>query len=296
MPDLPDVAADLAAIAKYHTVLPVPPLIDIVTSADVNHEIAKLETAVDAIYIATHGDVGRILLSNDSYVGTDDLAYFLRQSGATLCILNVCQAESLAYRVFYAAQVDVMYAKFPIADREASIWIVRMSRALYDNEGYAEAFKQAGDAGGRYGFLSAKGVVVPNTPGGAIDRLTQQVYSLETALTVQIKVLEERSRAQDALVQQLVVNNAGTQKLIETLERSNSLNQQQLVDQARNAADLKENAAKLEGKLTELALRVDNLRVPSVASPGEGRLQIVISLLMFLLVAFGLWYLGRGGG
>lgn len=288
MPDLPDVAEDLAAIAKYHTVLPVPPLIDIVTSADVNHEIAKLETAVDAIYIATHGDVGRILLSNDSYVGTDDLAYFIRQSGATLCILNVCQAESLAYRVFYAAQVDVMYAKFPIADREASIWIVRMSRALYDNEGYAEAFKQAGNAGGRYGFLSVREGVMPNTPGGAIDRLTEQVYRLDTSLTVQIKVLEERSRATDALVKQLIENGNATQRLIETLDRSNSLNQQQLVDQARNAADLKE-------KLTELSQRVDNLRVTNPIVPGEGRLQLIVNILLVGLVAFGLWWLSGGG-
>lgn len=208
MDDLPDVDTELASIAQWHTITC--SLVGYVTSADVEHEAAKLNRSdpVDVLLFSTHGDVGGVRLSNNDYMDASDIASVIRLSGAKLCILNVCRADNLAYRLFYLTQCDIIYCRADVMDKDAATYMSRLSRALAETDIIAEAYKRAGDARGQYKLLNVGEAMTLNKQDGnqiyelklEIGLLKQRVDNLEKKIADMDRKIDDISSAVSELV------------------------------------------------------------------------------------------------
>ncbi len=174
--DLPNIDAELATIAANHEIVPDPPLTGYVTAEDVAHETNK--HTCDAIIFACHGDDLGLTLS-DGHCHANLITQFVRNSEAGLCVLNACNSERLAQRIYAHCNVSVIYARTQIDDAEAMLYMVTLSKALAVTDDYAEAYRRAGSQGGRYRIMEAKEM----TGSGAIAELAREVNELAKTVT-----------------------------------------------------------------------------------------------------------------
>lgn len=209
-PELINIDSEIAAIAEYHEIIPDPHLVGFVTGRDVQHEALKSANRCDVVLFSTHGDVNGILVSNNEYINAEDVSAYIRQLGATLCILNICDSEQLAYRIFYMTKCDVIYCRVKVEDREASMYAGRLAKALYDAETTAEAYSKAGNARGKYELLNVDKALSDKTVSdiaAQIDRLTQAVSRLEASAQEQKQLRdkwEELMHQRETLTQQRI--------------------------------------------------------------------------------------------
>lgn len=264
---LPDVDAELASIATAHVIVPDPPLIGYVTAQDVAHEAAR--NPCDVIIWMCHGDDTGLTLSNNEQIDSDLVIQFVRTSKASLCVFNACWSERLARRVFVACQIDVIYARRAVPDRDAALYMTALSDALANSDTYADAYRQAGSQGGTYKHLS-RNDDMSNLPGGIsalLDKLAQEVYALKSTLTAEVKILEQRNVATDRLIEKLSTNSETTQKLVNALEIH----------------------------VEEIRKQFDALRVYAPMSQQQGQRQLIAMYLLVIIVAAGVYLLSRGG-
>lgn len=187
IPDLIEVDDELNFISDKFIIYPQPPLRGIVTAADVEHETQRHHA--DVLFIASHNDTNNGIVVSDGYIAEDEIAAWVKQIGATLLILSVCNGAKIAKRVHRATGCGVLFCRIDVADREATLYTARFINALVRCKTYKEAYAFAGNAGGRFVLLE------PKMMQGAISELTEQLKALGTAVTdLRIEMAELKAK------------------------------------------------------------------------------------------------------
>jgi len=115
----------------------------------------------DILYFAGHGDEKSIMLSDGDTLSPEDVAQLARQAGTTLCFFSSCRSSRFASYVIRHGVRFAIYTNVDLPDRDA--WklpsaffgILQESKGLGRSLDYIEAFKQADNGDGVYGFAMA---------------------------------------------------------------------------------------------------------------------------------------------
>jgi len=182
--DLAAVDAEIAAIAAHHNVMPEPPLIGYVTDMDISNVVSRYRC--DVFCWSTHASKDAIQLSDGYILDADTSAQFVRASGASLCIFNVCLGERFAQRVAYLCDCDVVYTPQEIDDRQAALYMSQLAAAIARHKIYYEAYQAAGSHGGQYKYIHAKESVTRGRidNSATIAKLEAQNSLLKTSVTM----------------------------------------------------------------------------------------------------------------
>jgi hypothetical protein len=210
--NLPDVDAELAAIAADHVIVPDPPLVGYVTAHDIAHEVSR--NPCDVILWMCHGDDTGLVLSDNEHIDSDLVIQFVRTSKANLCVLNACWSERLARRVFVACQIDVIYARKEVEDKRAALYMSALSDALANADTYAEAYQQAGSQSGTYKYLA----VEMNNSSGQVQGLTTEIQRLSFAISANSELQVERNRLLQQQIDSMRLEVNELRRVVEALE------------------------------------------------------------------------------
>lgn len=172
IPDLIEVEDELNFITDRFASYPQPPLRGIVTASDIEHETQRHHA--DVLFIASHNEQNGGIVVSDGHIAEDEIAAWVKQLGASLLILSVCNGATIAKRVHRATGCNVLFCRVDVADREAMLYTARFVNALARCDSYKEAYAFAGNAHGRFVLLESKMMQ------GALSELTQQIKNLNT--------------------------------------------------------------------------------------------------------------------
>lgn len=176
-PDLPNVAAELAAVSnQHHTVR----LVGTVRDNDIAQ--AVYEGPYNIIWFATHGTPEGIVLS-DGLLSIEGVGQYVRTSGAKLCVLNTCNSEQVALSLIATGGADMICTIGAIDDHDAARLAILLASELTRQADPYEAYLRVRPEGGSYRYYKAG----PAAPRGRwsdqddrLDDLIKTVYHLDT--------------------------------------------------------------------------------------------------------------------
>lgn len=169
-PDLPNVGAEVAAIAQQHEVVA---LTGIVRDRDI--AAAVQEGPYDVIWFASHGDQHGVLLS-DGVLGIAGAGQYVRASEADLCVLNTCDSEQVALAMVAATPASMICTLGDVDDRDAQRFGLLLAGALLEHNDYRIAYDQVAPVGGKYRFLTARMRSLHR--GEQTSELVRQMYGI----------------------------------------------------------------------------------------------------------------------
>lgn len=149
-PDLPEVAAEVAALAQQHEVVA---LTGVVRDRDV--AAAVQEGTYDVIWFASHGDDQGVLLS-DGVLDIAGVGQYVRASGAELCVLNTCDSELVALAMIAGSDAHLICTIGAVEDADAQRFGLLLARALAEQDDFRAAYEQVAPVGGKYRYLTAR--------------------------------------------------------------------------------------------------------------------------------------------
>jgi CHAT domain len=166
-PDLPEVLAEVAAIAQQHDVVA---LTGVVRDRDI--AAAVQEGPYDVIWFASHGDEQGVLLS-DGVLDIAGVGQYVRASGADLCVLNTCDSETVALAMIAGSDAHLICTISEVEDGDAQRFGLLLARALAEQSDYKAAYEQVAPVGGKYRYLTARTRSMPR-----VDRVGEMVDQL----------------------------------------------------------------------------------------------------------------------
>lgn len=147
--DLPNVAAEIAAISRHHdaTILS-----GMVRDSDI--ALAVEENDYDVLWWLTHGDKDGVVLS-DGHLSAAGVGQYVRSSNARLNILNTCDSEQVALRIVAAGQADMVCTIGAVDNQDAIRIGMLLAPALSELSDTYAAYKAVAPTGGQYRYLKA---------------------------------------------------------------------------------------------------------------------------------------------
>lgn len=146
-PDLPNVAAETAAIRQNHEVVA---LLGPVRDADIARAVQN--GPYDIIWFATHGNEGGVLLS-DGLLSIDGVGQYARH--AALCVLNTCSSENVAISIISGGDTDMICTIGDVRDTDAQRFGILLSGELTRYDDFHDAYLRARPEGGKYRYYRA---------------------------------------------------------------------------------------------------------------------------------------------
>jgi hypothetical protein len=147
--DLPNVAAEVAAVAGHHEAVVLP---GVVRDRDI---AAAIEAGpYDVVWFASHGSSQGILLS-DGLLSIDGVGQYVRTAAAGLCVLNSCESEEVALAIMATTHADTICTIAEVQDRDASRLAILLARELARTPDYQEAYELVRPASGKYRYYRA---------------------------------------------------------------------------------------------------------------------------------------------
>lgn len=179
-PDLPNVAAEVAAVAAHHETVV---LTGVVRDADVARAIE--EGPYDVIWFASHGLESGIQLS-DGLLSIDGCGQYVRASEAGLCVLNTCESELVALSIVATTDANTICTIADVYDRDASRLGILLARELGRTDDYHDAYQQVRPANGNYRYYQAghSGIRKWEREDDQLRMLTESIYELRADVRV----------------------------------------------------------------------------------------------------------------
>jgi hypothetical protein len=181
--DLPNVAAELAAVSSQHDTVR---LVGMVRDADMASVVQ--EGPFDVLWFASHGSKHGVLLS-DGPLDIQGVGQYVRAAGAKLCVLNTCDSENVALSIISGGTADMICTIGPVGDQNAARLAILLAGELTRTRDSYEAYLQVRPEGGSYRYYKA-GAAAPVHRNRWTDRsdevsaMMEMIY--ETRLNINI--------------------------------------------------------------------------------------------------------------
>lgn len=146
-PDLPNVAAEVAAIRQNHDVVA---LLGPVRDPDIARAVQN--GPYDIIWFASHGNEDGVLLS-DGLLPIDGVGQYARH--AALCVLNTCSSENVAISIISGGDTDMICTIGDVRDTDAQRFGILLSGELTRHDDFHDAYLRARPEGGKYRYYRA---------------------------------------------------------------------------------------------------------------------------------------------
>lgn len=146
-PDLPNVAAEVAAIRQNHEVVA---LLGPVRDADIARAVQN--GPYDIIWFASHGNEHGVLLS-DGLLSIGGVGQYARH--ASLCVLNTCSSENVAISIVSGGETDIICTIGDVGDADAQRFGILLSGELARTGNFHDAYLRARPEGGKYRYYRA---------------------------------------------------------------------------------------------------------------------------------------------
>lgn len=257
--DLPSIDAEAAALSSFHEVERV---VGTVRDSDIRRAIEKGE--YDLLWWATHGS-GEGLLLSDSTLSPEGVGQYVSASGVTLCVLNTCASEEIAFKIVAGGDADMVFTiSADIRDEDALRFGSLFASELAKTDDLEEAFtKAAGPGATKYRYLKAK----------------QAMRGLALSTTTQMERIQERHETLSRQVYEMNV------KLSSTAEQLSQIREQSLQNQRQST--LSQGASMQTADLDRQ--RSDSRSPTDTPSPYSPTFVALCVLIAILLIGGALW-------
>jgi hypothetical protein len=147
--DLPNAAAEIAAISRHHNAVV---LSGVVRDGDI--ALAVQEGPYAYVWWITHGSSEGVLLS-DGLLSIAGVGQYVRTSAAELCVLNTCDSENVALAITTYSNADIICTVGPVDNRDAiRLGSLLAAELAQSNDAYT-AYQAVAPPGGPYRYLRA---------------------------------------------------------------------------------------------------------------------------------------------
>jgi len=273
-PSLPNVGAEVAAIASQHECIK---LVGEVRDTDIATAIAKLRDdgfEPDITWFVSHGNKDGILLS-DGMISISGIVQYVSAAAPRLCVLNTCASEDIATAIASDTHVDIICTIAEINDVDAMRTGRLLATELVTNDNFEDAYNRVRPISGRYRYVRAgrmtitRSAVTDAAMRREMQELTRAMYELRATITADIRI----ANSQVGLVQ----------KQLEALERQQESREQQTELMQQQITTMEQQIVAMKA-----------LPVRTSAEQAQPMSQVKLAMIIFCMflasmaVAFGL--------
>lgn len=174
--DLPDVAAEIAAIHRCHETKI---LAGDVRDVDIAQAIA--EDSYDVFWLIGHGDEQGVACA-DQWLSISALVQYIRAGEMALCVLNTCSSENVARNIAMGSDADVICTISDVPNTDAIRLGILLAEEMAADQSFYDAFEIVAPPGGHYRYYQAKNSdIIPTRRNG---HLSEEIFALQGDIRV----------------------------------------------------------------------------------------------------------------
>lgn len=174
--DLPDTAAEIAAIHRCHetTILAG-------SVRDVDIAQAVIEQSYDVLWLIGHGDEQGVECAG-TRLSISSLVQYIRAGEVSLCVLNTCSSENIARQIAMGSDADVICTISDVENPDAIRLGMLLAEELAAEQSYYDAYEIVAPPGGPYRYYQAKDSdIIPTRRNG---QLSEEIFGIKSDVRV----------------------------------------------------------------------------------------------------------------
>ena len=174
--DLPDTAAEIAAIHRCHEIKILAGHV-----RDVDIAQAVIEQSWDVLWIIGHGDEDGVG-GADTRLSIPTLVQYIRAGEVSLCVLNTCSSENIARQIAMGSDADVICTISDVENPDAIRLGILLAEELAAEQSYYDAFEIVAPPGGAYRYYQAKDSDI--IPTRRNSQLSEEIFAIKQDIVV----------------------------------------------------------------------------------------------------------------
>ncbi len=175
--DLPDTAAEIAAIHRCHETKILP---GNVRDVDIAQAVAK--NSYDVLWLIGHGDEEGVECAGER-LSIAAMVQYIRTGEISLCVLNTCSSENIARQIAIGSDADVICTISDVENPDAIRLGILLAEELAAEQSYYDAYEIVAPPGGPYRYYQAKDSdIIPTRRNGS--QLSEEIFSIKADIRV----------------------------------------------------------------------------------------------------------------